>query len=252
MILLVDLGNSRVKWAHWRDGRLGEQHAAPYAGWSVEDWQRTLFDEPGIERVVAARVGGGPDAAALDAAARRALARPVTFVATTAEAAGVRNAYPDPALLGVDRWLAVIGGYARVGGPCCVADVGTAATVDGVDADGRHLGGFIVPGPDLMMRALWRGTADLATHTATSGAAAGALFADNTRDAIDRGCRLAVAALVERSVREMTRRIGRAPRLILTGGAAPAVASLLETTAEEVPDLVLRGLAIVADEGSGG
>lgn len=252
MILLVDLGNSRVKWASWRDGRLGEQHAAAYAGWSVEDWHRTLFAEPGIERVVAARVGGGPDAAALDAAARRATAHPVTFVATTAEAGGVRNAYPDPGLLGVDRWIAVIGAYHLVGGACCVADIGTAATVDGVDADGRHLGGFIVPGPDLMMRALWRGTADLATHTATSGEAAGSLFADNTRDAIERGCRLAVAALVDRSVSEMTRRTGTEPRLVLTGGAAPAVASLLETTAETVPDLVLRGLAIVAREGSGG
>ncbi len=243
-MLLVDLGNSRVKWASWRDGRLGEQRAATYAGWSVEDWQRTLFAEPGIERVVAARVGGGPDAAALDAAARRATAHPVEFVATTAEAGGVRNAYPDPGLLGVDRWLAVIAAYARVGGACCVADVGTAATVDGVDADGRHLGGFIVPGPDLMMRALWRGTADLATHTATS--------ADNTRDAIERGCRLAVAALVDRSVREIARRTGTEPRVLLTGGAAPAVAHLLETAADDVPDLVLRGLAMVAGEGSAG
>jgi type III pantothenate kinase len=252
MMLLVDLGNSRVKWAAWRDGRLGEQHAAAYAGWSVEDWQRTLFAEPGVEKVVAARVGGGPDAAALDAAARNVTGRPVKFVATTAEAGGVRNAYPEPGLLGVDRWLAVIGAYHRVGGACCVADVGTAATLDGVDADGRHLGGFIVPGPDLMMRALWRGTADLATHTATSGAAAGAPFADNTRDAIERGCRLAVAALVDRSVKEMTRRLGAEPRLLLTGGAASEVASLLEASAEPVPDLVLQGLAIVALEGSGG
>jgi type III pantothenate kinase len=251
VILLVDLGNSRVKWALSREGRLGAQHAAAYAGWSVEDWQRSLFAEPGIERVVAARVGGGPDAEALDAAARRATGRAVTFVATSSAAGGVRNAYPDPGLLGVDRWLAVIGAFNRVGGACCVADVGTAATVDGVEADGRHLGGFIVPGPDLMMRALWRGTADLAIHTATSGEAAGSLFADNTRDAIERGCRLAVATLVDRSVREMTRRLGTEPRLLLTGGAASAVAGLLETSADPVPDLVLQGLAIVAGEGSG-
>ena len=251
MMLLVDLGNSRVKWATWRGGRLGEQHAAAYAGWSVEDWQRTLFAEPGIERVVAARVGGGPDAAALDAAARDVTGRPVQFVATTAEAGGVRNAYPEPGLLGVDRWLAVIGAFHLAGGVCCVADVGTAATVDGVDADGRHLGGFIVPGPDLMMRALWRGTADLASHTATSGKTAGSLFADNTRDAIERGCRLAVAALIDRSVKDMARRLGAEPRLLLTGGAASTVAELLETPADAVPELVLRGLAIVAGERSG-
>jgi type III pantothenate kinase len=103
-----------------------------------------------------------------------------------------------------------------------------------------------------MMRALWRGTADLATHTATSGAAASSPFADNTRDAIERGCRLAVAALVDRSVGEITRRTGTEPRVLLTGGAAPAVAHLLETAADTVPDLVLRGLAMVAGEGSAG
>jgi type III pantothenate kinase len=115
-----------------------------------------------------------------------------------------------------------------------------------VDGGGRHLGGFIVPGPDLMMRALWGSTADLATHTATSGAAAGALFADNTRDAIERGCRLAVASLIDRSVADMSRRIGTQPRLVLTGGGAPSVAGLLATPADPVPDLVLQGLAIVA------
>jgi type III pantothenate kinase len=244
--LLVDLGNSRVKWAAWHDGRLGAQQAAAYAGWTVDDWRRELFAVTGIERVVAARVGGGPDAAALDEAARLETGQPVWFVATAAEAAGVRNAYPDARLLGVDRWLAVIAAYARVRGPCCIADVGTAATLDAVDGGGRHLGGFIVPGPDLMMRALWGNTADLAIHTATSGVTAGALFADNTRDAIERGCRLAVASLIDRSVADMSRRIGTQPRLVLTGGGAPSVAGLLATPADPVPDLVLQGLAIVA------
>jgi type III pantothenate kinase len=251
MKLLVDLGNSRVKWTTLHDGRLGEQRAASYAGWTVADWRRSLFDVQGIERVVAARVGGGPDAAALDEAARLATGRSVDFVATTAAAGGVRNAYPDARLLGVDRWLAVIAAYQRVRAACCVADVGTAATLDGVSGDGQHLGGFIVPGPDLMMRSLWGGTADLASHTATSGEAAGALFADNTRDAIERGCRLAVAAMIDRGVADMARRLGERPKLLLTGGAAPAIASLLETPAEPVPDLVLRGLAVVSGQPGG-
>ena len=70
------------------------------------------------------------------------------------------------------------------------------------------------------MRSLWGGTSDLASHSETSGAAAGALFADNTRDAIERGCRLAVASMVDRAVAEMTHRLGSAPELVLTGGGA--------------------------------
>lgn len=246
MKLLVDLGNSRAKWATLHQGRLGEQRAASYAGWTADDWRRSLFDAEGIEHVVVARVGGGPDAAALDEAARLVTGRPARFVATTAAAGGVRNAYPDARLLGVDRWLAVIAAYQRVRAACCVADVGTAATLDGVFGDGQHLGGFIVPGPDLMMKSLWGGTADLASHTATSGQAADSLFADNTRDAIERGCRLAVAALIDRGVADMERRLGQRPVLLITGGAAPLIAPLLQTPAEPVPDLVLRGLAVVA------
>ncbi len=247
MMLLVDIGNSRVKWATLDRGQLGAQRAASHAGWSAEDWRRTLFDVRGIERVVAASVAGGPSAAALDEAARRETGRAATFVRTSREAAGVLNAYPDPQLLGVDRWLAVLAAWRIARGACCVADVGTAATLDGVVGDGRHLGGFIVPGPDLMMRSLWGGTADLASHTATSGAPGQALFADNTRDAIERGCRLAVAALVDRGVAEMTRQLGARPLLFLTGGAAPSVAPWIETPHEPVPDLVLRGLAIAAE-----
>jgi type III pantothenate kinase len=248
MMLLVDVGNSRVKWATFDRGQMGVQSAAAYSGWTMDDWRRALFATPGVESVFVASVAGEASAALLTEAARLETGRPAQFVATRREAGGVRNAYPEPRLLGVDRWLAAIAAYRLARGACCVADVGTAATLDGVASDGQHVGGFIVPGPELMMRSLWGATSDLASHTATSGAAAGAPFADNTRDAIERGCRLAVAAMVDRTVAEMTRLLGSAPVLVLTGGGAPGIESLVETPARPVSDLVLRGLAIVAVE----
>ncbi len=247
-MLLVDIGNSRVKWATYDRGQLGVQSAAAYSGWTMDDWRRTLFQAPAVGSVLVATVAGEASAALLNEAARLETGKPAELVATSREAGGVRNAYPEPRLLGVDRWLAAIAGYRLARGACCVADIGTAATLDGVAGDGEHLGGFIVPGPELMMRSLWRGTSDLASHAATSGAAAGALFADNTRDAIERGCRLAVAALVDRAVVEMTRRLGSTPALMLTGGGASGIEALVQTPARHVPDLVLRGLAVVAAE----
>jgi type III pantothenate kinase len=249
MMLLVDVGNSRVKWATFDCGQMGVQSAAAYSGWTMDDWRRALFATPGVESVFVASVAGEASAALLTEAARLETGRPAQFVATRREAGGVRNAYPEPRLLGVDRWLASIAAYRLARGACCVADVGTAATLDGVASDGQHVGGFIVPGPELMMRSLWGATSDLASHTATSGAAAGAPFADNTRDAIERGCRLAVAAMVDRTVAEMTRLLGSAPVLVLTGGGAPGIEALIETPARPAPDLVLRGLAIAAVEG---
>jgi type III pantothenate kinase len=215
----------------------------------MDDWRRALFAAPRVDNVFVASVAGEATAALLTEAALLETGRPAEFVVTRGEAGGVRNAYPVPRLLGIDRWLAAIAAYRLAGGACCVADVGTAATLDGVTGDGQHLGGFIVPGPEMMMRSLLGGTSDLASHTATSGAAAGALFADNTRDAIERGCRLAVASMVDRAVAEMTRRLGSAPDLVLTGGGARAIEALVETPSRTVPDLVLRGLAVVAVEG---
>jgi type III pantothenate kinase len=246
-MLLVDVGNTRVKWAMRGDGHTSPQRAAEHAGWSVDDWRRELFDGPPVGRVLAATVAGADSRRALEAAARLAGALRVDFVASTAVMAGVRNAYPEPGLLGVDRWVAVIGAFHLAHGACCVVDVGTAATLDTVDASGQHLGGFIVPGPQMMVRSLHAGTSNLAAHTAASPASGAQLFADNTRDAIERGCRIALAALIDRTCAELARRTAPAPRLYCTGGAVDEVLPYVLAPYERVPDLVLRGLACIAD-----
>jgi type III pantothenate kinase len=249
MTLLVDVGNTRVKWARLdAGGELGPQSAEAYAGWSAEEWRARRFGGQPAERVLASSVAGAATGAALGAAARAAGAPAVEFVATSREAAGVRNGYADPRLLGVDRWVAVIGAWHRVRDCCVVADVGTAATVDVVTADALHRGGYIVPGPALMTGSLLRSTSDLAPRHAASGAAGRDTgFADNTRDAIERGCRLALAALIERSCADAARvAAGGRPRLLVTGGAAAEVLPFLRVEAEHVPDLVLRGLRELA------
>ena len=244
-VLLVDVGNSRVKWARCERGVLGAQQAADHAAWTVTDWRAELFAGAAVERVVAASVAGGASLAALDEAARVATGRGIERVTTQREAAGVVNGYADPGLLGVDRWLAAIGAWRQVRGACVVADIGTAATVDVVESDGRHRGGYIVPGPRLMVASLLQGTSDLASFHATSPPGMGPAFADNTRDAIERGCRVALAAWVDRCVADAGKLLGTAPRLLLTGGALPEVRPYLEARGEEVPDLVLQGLARV-------
>ena len=245
-MLLVDIGNSRVKWARLERNVLGTQRAAAHAGWTAADWQMRLFDDGPVDAVLAATVAGDASAAALAEAARIAAGVEPRFVATAREAAGVRNGYADPSLLGVDRWLAVIGAYHRIRGACVVADIGTAATIDVVAADGRHRGGFIVPGPALMVASLLSGTSDLGARHESSGPASGARFADNTRDAMEQGCRLAVAALIDRSVDEAAGAAAGRPALLLTGGAAADVQPYLRCPVASVPDLVLRGLAVLA------
>jgi type III pantothenate kinase len=246
MMLLVDIGNTRVKWASWSAGGMTTQRAAEHAAWSVQDWQRELFAGAPVGRVLAATVAGPASKRALQAAAAASGVTEVDFVSSTASACGVTNAYPQPALLGVDRWMALIGAWHRQRSACCIVDIGTAATVDTIDGRGRHLGGFIVPGPRLMSAALRAGTSDLAAHAAQSPGGGGQLFADNTHDAIERGCRVALAALVDRSVAELQRQAGAAPQLIVTGGACGEVLPYVVSGSLCMPDLVLQGLAVVA------
>jgi type III pantothenate kinase len=244
-MLLVDIGNTRVKWATCDAGKIAPQRAAQHSQWQLAQWREHLFQGESITHVVATSVAGTGSRDLLGEAAAAAGAT-VQFVASSAEAAGVRNAYPDPSLLGVDRWVAVIGAFHLKRVACCVIDVGTAATVDAVDQSGQHLGGFIVPGPQLMVESLHAGTSNLAAHSARSVRAVSTLFANNTRDAIERGCRVTLAALIDRAYYELAGQTAAPAALVGTGGAIDEVAPYVIAPLEILPDLVLHGLARLA------
>ena len=251
--LLVDLGNTRIKWARFGGGRLGRQQAAAHAGWTTADFLRALAPAlRGVDAVLAVSVAG----ARLDRRFARAVVaacghRP-RFVAATRRAGGVTNGYRDIWRLGADRWVAAIGGYAwppRQRRPVCVVDIGTAMTIDLVDARGRHLGGAIVPGPELMVKSLLRDTGGIrrrADGRAARARPGSSLFARSTRDALEAGARHAVAATIDRAYAAARAATGTAPRLLLTGGAAGAVGRDLKSPHTVIPDLVLRGLAALA------
>ncbi|MGH8175673.1 MAG: type III pantothenate kinase [Steroidobacter sp.] len=247
MILLIDIGNTRIKWARLADGRIHDQSAAPHAQMNRDEFIHTVLDPPGRpDRVVAANVGGARIGELTAECVRQRWNIEAQFVQSTREACGVRNAYREPAKLGVDRWLALIAARAIERRAVCVASIGTAMTVDGLDADGRHLGGVIVPGPDLMVASLFRNTSDIAQR-AQHGESTKALFADNTRAAVEQGAAHALAALIERAMETMASETKNQPVLILTGGASFRIETQLKLPASVVPDLVLRGLAVLAD-----
>jgi type III pantothenate kinase len=245
MILLIDIGNSRVKWATFNEGKLGVQGAAAHGSWGEADWRREI-ERSGAARVLAASVASAEQNALLTMACQRSIGRPPEFVIATSAAAGVRNGYSNPAQLGVDRWLAVIGAFNRYAAACCVVDVGTAMTIDAVDGTGQHLGGFIVPGPGLMVDCLLTETSELADRWSWDSAPDPAHFPRNTRDAIEHGCLRALAGLVETARRQIEVQSSQAPRLVLTGGAAPVLVPWLPQPIDFVGDLVLRGLACLA------
>jgi type III pantothenate kinase len=242
--LLIDIGNTRIKWAWLDQGQLQPQSASPHADWTAQTFIEVVgLASIDVARVLVSNVAGPRMAQVIRAGLAQAGRVEPEFVTSTATAGGVRNAYSQPAQLGVDRWLAIIGAHALERGPVCVVSVGTAMTIDGVGANGLHLGGVIVPGPDLMMSSLLRNTSELAER-AKHGSTSPALFADNTLGAIRQGAEHAAAALVERAVAVM-RQLNESPQLLLTGGGGERLGASLELPHRHIPDLVLQGLRVL-------
>ena len=225
-ILEVDIGNTRTKW------RMGDVCGAS-AG----------IDTPALpvapERIRIACVAG--DRA--EVAERFLTAYRVTpeFAETSPELAGVRCGYAEPARLGVDRWLACVAAWHEVGGAVAVVDLGTAATLDFVAGNGRHLGGFIVPGLGLMATALARDTAGVRV---AADLAPGLEPGRNTAQAVRRGTMAMLVDFIDASVARFARECGGAATVVLTGGDAELVADRLACAPRVEPDLVLDGLAL--------
>ena len=248
MTLVADIGNSRLKWATAGAGGLADAGAAEHrtAGLArtLEDaWGRLMAPSRVVVANVAGEVAGGVVTGWV--LARWGLVP--EFVVAGEAAAGVRNAYPEPERLGADRWAALIGARSLSAEAACVVDCGTAVTADALSAHGEHLGGLILPGLVLMRHSLLAGTADVRP----SGAADVALLARNTAGAVLAGTLYALVAAVDRIAADVSAEIDGKVELFLTGGDAALLLPLLGRRWRHEPELVLRGLAVLADAGPG-
>ena len=245
-VLLVDVGNTRIKWARFDGRRVGPARAAAHARWKPADYRRLFRSRPAIGRVIVSSVAGARVQRALAAAARRAGAG-IEFVTVPRRGGGVRVGYLEPWRLGVDRFVAAVGAHRLFAGvPVCVVAVGTAMTLDLVDARGRHRGGAIIPSPALMVDTLFSRTAGIRRRSLGGARGGTGLFGRATRAAVAQGSRYAAAALIDRAVEEGRVLLRRRPLVILTGGQAGAVRPLVGSPCVGVADLVLRGLAVLS------
>ncbi len=162
-LLLIDVGNSRIKWARVVRGRRSRQRSEALRGNGAATFRALLGALPARTQVLAVNVAGKPVERALLAAARAAKLAPPRFLRSSEAAAGLVNGYDETWRLGADRWAALIGAWHVTGArrALCVVDVGTAMTIDFLDATGRHRGGYIVPGPTLSMFSLLHGTSGI-------------------------------------------------------------------------------------------
>ena len=239
MILLIDAGNTRIKWGVQAHGAWLAQGAINHT--EAAELTRIADGYPDLQRVHCSNVAGAGIAAAITAALH-GHAPPPVWLQASSDCCGVRNRYEHPAQLGADRWAALIGARAlHPSASALVVTAGTATTVDVLDAAGDFQGGLILPGEELMRRALAGNTAQLPF--------AQGRYADTPRttdDAIVSGCLNAQAGAIER----MFGRVAADPDALclLNGGAAARIEPLLSIPFKRIDNLVLEGLAVIAND----
>ncbi|MEN9879801.1 MAG: type pantothenate kinase [Pseudomonadota bacterium] len=239
MNLLLDLGNSRLKWAltHGPGLPFVAHGSAVYAEADLEKlaaiWRNEMIDRVCYASVI------GPDKEQTVLSLLPPKTRLSRFL-VSAQFGTLRNGYGTPETLGIDRWAAAIGAWTKIQGACLVISAGTATTIDvieAVQAGGLYRGGLIMPGVDLMLRALHQGTARLPEAIGRYRAAPD--VPDNTDDAM-------VSGVIEATCGAIVRMAARLPAdvpWLLTGGSAHHLDNALEQRATIVEGLVLQGLA---------
>lgn len=241
-ILLLDVGNTRLKWA-WQSGETflpgGELAHAGQLGVN-QLAQISLHHSP--TQVVAVCVAGDKVAESLRILVQRELGKEVELVTAATDVEGIRNAYGQPAQLGSDRWAALIAAHQRWPGYLCVIDAGSALTLDLVRPDGQHLGGYILPGLDMMQNCLFERTA-IPLSPGSVSLASSTQPGNSTRSCIANGTLQAACGLIERTILQLEQQCKETVQCVLTGGDSQSLAAALSIPYVVEPHLVLLGLA---------
>jgi type III pantothenate kinase len=241
--LLVDIGNTRLKWCLHSAAGLTGLTALPHRNGQIPGLQEAWMVLPRPEVVRVASVAGAAIGESVAMLALRLWSIGAIFERPRSPFLGLTLAYAEPERLGVDRWLAMLAARHRTVGPLLVVDCGTAVTLDAVDATGQHLGGLILPGISALGQTLFHSTG----ISPVSLPSFPHLLGRNTNECIAAGALQAVVGVIQRVNLQLAIQ-GNKPHLILSGGDAARVAEQLEYVYEYVPELVLEGLALVGGQ----
>lgn len=261
--LLIDAGNSCVKWAvvdasgaRITLGSFAHAHSLPHTSLPAlpiplaPHWSAV----PHPHSIWISNVAGAAVAQRLDTLINQHWPRAARHIISAQPyQCGVTNLYQQPKQLGSDRWAGLIGAHAAYPNEALlIATLGTATTLESLDANGTFTGGLIAASANLMMQALGQYTAQLPTLSPAAASATphssnlSTRFARETKAAVSEGCLLAQVALIERAWRDLAQQLNATPRCVLSGGNAPDIAQRLTIPYTYHEHLVLSGLALIA------
>ena len=245
--LLVDAGNTAVKWAQLGADGLTDMKSELYPETMSSQFFLELWNElKKPERVIVSCVAGDDTWLAMHSASKELWNSEAVKVSAAKEEHGLINAYENISSLGSDRWCAMIAARQQVKGAFMVVSAGTALTIDVINASGQHQGGYILPGLNLMRQSLAAQTANIKAETVKNQIPSLSL-ANSTVGCVEAGIHMATVSFIK-SVYEKESVNGEHMHCYLSGGNAKVLAELLSCECSVIPNLVLLGLAEIALE----
>lgn len=246
--LLIDLGNSRLKWAVISDGITDYAEPQSYSTANLTEILLTQWSHITPARVVCCSSTNDENNAILKSFCQQQWDISPEYIQPEKSYAGVTSGYSNPEELGTDRWLALIAGYNDIGGNICIVDCGTAITIDLIKADGTHLGGLITPGLQLQLDSLTENIDRLSAVDQDSRPTT--LLAQDTGNAIIGGVIYSTVAFIDRAASDLSHALDEDISYIITGGDTGKLLPLLtkqqyNSSSQWIdePHLVLQGLS---------
>jgi len=251
MRLLLDVGNTRIKWAWEEAGQLSKLGGLAHA----RDTQSCLDAEVSFDQapnsVWLSSVASDRVNSLVENWVTTRFNLEVKRAVVTEQACGIKNNYAELPKLGVDRWLAALGARRYCPeGHVILIDAGTAITIDVLSENNVFLGGAILPGATLMHDALLLNTAGIASQFTDSVR----LIGNTTQECVNSGVQYGLVGAVDRIVTQMHAELNKdrpdaAIEVLLTGGDANLILRDSSHKYRFVEGLVLQGLASIADVG---
>jgi type III pantothenate kinase len=243
MKLLLDIGNSSVKWALQEQEEFISSGAFRYIKNDFEqNIQENLLLSKKPSDVLVSNVAGNEIFNLLNVRVKKQWQQECWQPSVSASFNKLKNSYSDTRQMGLDRWLAMIASWEQYQSALCLVSCGTALTIDLINLEGQHLGGYIVPGIELMQRALVNNTEQInvdVKHQASLD------YAKDTQSAINNGAFLAAVSMIDHTVDKFSKESNCKPTCIISGGMAKLIKPLLNHPFQQEPNLVLAGLSIL-------
>jgi len=248
-MLLIDIGNSRIKWAAWQNNQMVGYSSMAYSEDNLQEGliknlsgiSRTGFDQ---QRVCVCSVASESINQLVFRWFETHWQISAEFIETQNRQCGVVNAYHKTSDLGVDRWLGMLAAYQRHKKAVCIIDCGTAVTFDVVNETGQHLGGLIMPGLQMMQQALLIGTQRIDSIQGQVSS-----LADNTQDAVIGGCTHLLVSGLDGLYRKYSKQFDGELMCVMTGGDGEKLSNAMESNCHYEEDLILYGLYLAARSG---